>query len=58
MKKKKKMKANIRGNQGYEKTGEKGQGSEEEMARLKRVREASVREEGMLLMIKVPTIKT
>jgi len=45
--------------EGYKKTSEKGQGSEDDMARLKRVREESVRDLGMLLMIngnkRIPT---
>jgi hypothetical protein len=36
---------------GYKKTREKGQGSEAEMASLKRVKEEPVRDLGMLLMI-------
>lgn len=35
----------------YKRTREKGQGSEEDMARLKRVREESVRDLGIFLMI-------
>lgn len=35
----------------YKKTKEKGQGSEDDMVRLKRVKEESVRDFGILLMI-------
>nr|WLD25263.1 PlSAUR4 protein [Paeonia lactiflora] len=41
----------IRIIKGYKKTRENGQGSEEEIVRLKRVKEESVKEVGMLLMI-------
>ncbi|CAJ1974454.1 unnamed protein product [Sphenostylis stenocarpa] len=51
------QKNGIKSDEGYKKTSEKGQGSEEDMARLKRVREESVRDLGMFAIVTVARVE-